>query len=81
MIKYGSGVSVVEGDNQNMLFVSRETTIPVPRVCAIDIATEISSYTDTRVESNYIVMEYLEGRTLDYGWGLLSPQQKDRISA
>lgn len=64
MIKYGSGVSVVEG--KNMLFVSRETTILVPRVYAIYTATEISSYTDTRVETNYIVMEYLEGKILDY---------------
>ncbi|CZR60223.1 uncharacterized protein PAC_10119 [Phialocephala subalpina] len=79
IIKYGSGVSVVEGEN--MLFVSRETTIPVPRVYAIYTATEISSYTNTRVESNYIVMEYLEGETLDFEWGLLSAQQKDRISA
>ncbi|KAF8846717.1 hypothetical protein BDZ45DRAFT_396713 [Acephala macrosclerotiorum] len=79
MIKYGSGVSVIEGEN--MLFVSRETTIPVPRVYAIYTATEISSYTNTRVESNYIVMEYLEGKTLDFEWGLLSAQQKNRISA
>ncbi|KAH7333398.1 phosphotransferase enzyme family protein [Rhexocercosporidium sp. MPI-PUGE-AT-0058] len=78
MIKHGSGVSVIEGEN--MLFVSRETTIPVPQVYAIYTATEISSYTNSRVESNYIVMEYLEGATLDYEWGLLSAQQKDHIS-
>jgi hypothetical protein len=79
MIKHGSGVSVVEGENT--LFVSRETAIPVPRVYAIYTATEISSYTNTRVESNYIVREYLEGKTLDFEWGLLSAQQKDHISA
>ncbi|TVY33115.1 hypothetical protein LSUB1_G008439 [Lachnellula subtilissima] len=40
-----------------------------------------NSVTDTRVEmSSYIVMEYLEGHTLDFEWGLLSAQQKDGIS-
>lgn len=33
MIKYDPGVSVIEGES--MLFVSRETSIPVPRVYVI----------------------------------------------
>src|SRR3982751_5169903 len=32
MIKYGPGVNVIEGEN--MLFISRETTVLVPRVYA-----------------------------------------------
>ncbi|TVY16825.1 hypothetical protein LARI1_G004455 [Lachnellula arida] len=79
MIKYGPGVSVIEGEN--MIFVSRETTIPVPRVYAIYTATETFRHTKTRVESNYIVMEHLEGNTVSFEWGLLSEQQKDHIFA
>ena len=79
MIKYGSGVSVIEGEN--MLFVSRETTVPMPRVYAIYTGTEISILTNTEVDSNYAVMEYLEGDTLGFEWGLLSAQQKESISA
>ncbi|TVY50551.1 hypothetical protein LCER1_G008409 [Lachnellula cervina] len=79
VIKYGPHVSVIEGEN--MIFVSRETTIPVPRVYAIYTATEIFCDTNTREECNYIVMEHLEGHTLDFEWGLLSAQQKDHILA
>ena len=70
IIKYGSGVSVIEGEN--MLFVSRQTKVPVPHVYAI--------YTDTESKSNYIVMEYIEGQTLEFEWGLLSEKQKEDIS-
>ncbi|TVY37224.1 hypothetical protein LOCC1_G007466 [Lachnellula occidentalis] len=79
MIKYGPAVSVIEGEN--MLFISRETTIPVPRVYAIYTATEIFSDTNTEAESTFIVMEHLEGDTLHFEWGLLSAQQKDHILA
>ncbi|RFU31023.1 hypothetical protein B7463_g5318, partial [Scytalidium lignicola] len=78
MIKYGTGVNVIEGEN--MLFVNHKTTVPVPRVYAIYTTTEISIYTKTKEESAYIVMEYLEGSTLGFEWGLLSTQQKENIS-
>jgi hypothetical protein len=64
MIKYDPGVNVIEGEN--MLYIGGETTVLVPRVYAIYTATETSGHAKNRVESNYIVMENIEGSTLDF---------------
>jgi thiamine kinase-like enzyme len=79
MIKHGTGVSAIEGEN--MLFVKRETMVPVPRVYAIYSIKEISKYTKLEEHCSYIVMEYLEGRTLHDIWSSLDSQQKESISA
>ncbi|KAI9640217.1 hypothetical protein NHQ30_011455 [Ciborinia camelliae] len=79
MIKYGPEVNVIEGEN--MLFVSRETTVPVPRVYALYTVPEISPLTGRQEDSNYIIMEYIESKTLHDEWSLLSVQQRNRISA
>lgn len=64
MIKYGSNVNLIEGEN--MLFVNRETksTVPVPRVYAIYATLGRCRRTNVEVDTNYITMEYIEGKTL-----------------
>ena len=69
-IKYGQNVNLIEG--QNMLFVRSHTVVLVPRVYAI--------YTDLKTNVNYIIMEYIDGNTLGFEWGLLSEKQKERIA-
>lgn len=64
-----------------MLFIRLATTVPVPRVYAIYTATEIPVSTKKSMESNYIVMERLKGNTLLSEWELLTPPEKERISA
>ncbi|PQE11092.1 phosphotransferase enzyme family protein [Rutstroemia sp. NJR-2017a BVV2] len=63
MIKYGTGVSPIEGEN--MLFVKRETMVPVPLVYAIYSIKKMSRNTTIEEDCTYIVMEYLEDGPFD----------------
>ncbi|KAJ8069368.1 hypothetical protein OCU04_003022 [Sclerotinia nivalis] len=81
MIKYGPEVNLIEGEN--MLFVNRETksTVPVPQVYAIYAVPGRCPRTNREEDTNYIIMEYIEGKTLKDEWSSLSVQQKDNLSA
>ncbi|KAI9736740.1 MAG: hypothetical protein M1834_000944 [Cirrosporium novae-zelandiae] len=70
IVKYGPGVDLIEGEN--MLFINRETSIPVPQVYAI--------YSDYLSDKQYIVMENIVGNTLAVEWHSLSRKQKELIS-
>jgi hypothetical protein len=83
MIKYGSGVSVIEGEN--MLFIRRERTIPVPRVYAVCTSTKTvldkhNNNNNKEVPYNYIIMEHVDGNTLESEWESLTAQQNEQIS-
>jgi len=71
VVKYGSIISLVEG--QNMLFVSQRSNVRVPRVYAI--------YTEAATKINYIIMEYIEGETLQSAWLTLNSLDKVQIAS
>lgn len=52
-----------------MSFVSAHTTIPVPKIYDTRI--------DTEHGKRHIVMEYIEGETLEKAWKNLTPQQRE----
>jgi len=54
VVKYGSTISVLEG--QNMLFISQNSGIRVPRVYDI--------YTVAETQKTYIGMEHIKGEAL-----------------
>ena len=68
MIKYGRGVKLSEA--QNMKFVTRHTTIPVPEV--------FDSYTRNRI--TYIIMAYIPGDSLESAWPNLNTSEKGEIA-
>ncbi|KAF7959681.1 hypothetical protein EAE96_001295 [Botrytis aclada] len=63
-----------------MLFVKRETTVPVPQVYAICSTKKMSKYTKTEEDCHYIVMEFVEGDVLQDIWSSLDLRQKERTS-
>jgi hypothetical protein len=68
-VKYGENVDAMEG--RNMVFVRDNKDIPVPRVYAIYYEED----------KTYIVMEYIEGKSLRAEWPILSGEQRDAILA
>ena len=70
VVKYGIMINLMEC--QNMLFVKQKSKIRVPQVYAM--------YTDTETGKNYIVMEYIEGQTLEKAWPNLESLDKEQIS-
>ncbi|CDF39691.1 unnamed protein product [Chondrus crispus] len=71
IVKYGTGVDLMEG--QNMLFVRQATTVPVPQVYAM--------FRETESGENYIVMERIQGRSLDHEWSLLCQREKHAVAS
>ncbi|KAJ9636997.1 uncharacterized protein PV06_08151 [Exophiala oligosperma] len=70
VVKYGEAVSLEEG--QKMQFVRAcTTTVRVPRVYAL--------FKDPLTPANYIVMEKIQGQTLQTLWASLDDGRKDRI--
>ncbi|KAF7712790.1 Uncharacterized protein PECH_002803 [Penicillium ucsense] len=69
VVKFGLGVNLIEGEN--MLFVRKNTNVPVPRVYAL--------YSDTNTGNNYIVMERIIGQSLLSAWPQLTTLEKKRI--
>ncbi|KAK3305695.1 kinase-like domain-containing protein [Chaetomium strumarium] len=61
---------------ENMLFVSEQTDIPIPRVYAIYQREHSSGRTWT-----YIIMEYIEGRPLNQCWASLDIATKESIGS
>lgn len=58
VVKYGPRVKLQEGEN--MLFVQQSTNIRVPTVYAL--------FNDQKTQNNFIVQEYIPGRTLSQVW-------------
>lgn len=74
VVKYGAGVSLIEGEN--MLFVKQVSKIPVPDVYALYSSQEDGKKPPT----NYIVMENVAGESLASCWTSLDATAKSAIS-
>ncbi|KAJ2895264.1 phosphotransferase enzyme family protein [Zalerion maritima] len=74
VVKYGTGVRMVEG--VNMLFVRQSTTIAVPTVYAI----YSHQHEGNKLATNYIVMENTRGESLDSRWAALDTPAKQSIA-
>ncbi|KAI1076878.1 hypothetical protein F5B20DRAFT_583829 [Whalleya microplaca] len=61
VIKYGTGVKLIEGEN--MLFVRQNCTIPVPKLYAM-YQIEDQNDDEEIVKINVIVTEYIHGKTI-----------------
>lgn len=71
VVKYGFDVLAIEAEN--MLYVAKSTTVPVPKVFAVYQSQEEPSRT-------YIVMEHVAGRSLLALWSSLDNVQKLAIA-
>jgi aminoglycoside phosphotransferase (APT) family kinase protein len=71
-MKFGAHVRPIEA--QNMLYVAKSTTVPVPKVYAIYQRREKQSTV------TYIVMQYVQGTTLMDLWGSLDRARKTSIA-
>ncbi|KAF3492260.1 phosphotransferase family protein [Arthroderma uncinatum] len=56
------------------MYVHKSTNIPVPKVYAL------YDMNDVELEMNYMVMEYIEGQTLESCWATLTDPQKEDIA-
>ncbi|CAM6090447.1 unnamed protein product [Calypogeia fissa] len=70
VVKYGRMVDPIEG--QTILFVQRNTSVPVPRIYAI--------YNDISDCKIYIVMERITGESLETLWPKMSEAERRIIS-
>ncbi|KAM3449655.1 hypothetical protein MY3296_006739 [Beauveria thailandica] len=73
IVKYGTRVSVIEG--QNLLYVKKTKAVPIPEVYAL--------YTKLSPKGRmvtYIIMEYIRGETLETAWPKLSPDEKHNVA-
>ncbi|KAK4153045.1 kinase-like domain-containing protein [Chaetomidium leptoderma] len=70
-VKFGRYVHLQEGEN--MLFVRSCTSVPVPTVYAL--------FHDETSKSNFIVMEYIPGKTLGQLWSGLSTLEKTAVAS
>lgn len=70
LIKYGSNVTLIEGEN--ILFVGQHHNLSVPRIYAV--------YSDKDTKVNFIVMEHIEGETLAARWGYLDTTTKNAVA-
>lgn len=70
VVKYGLAVDLMEG--QNMVFIQKATSVPVPRIYAL--------FRNPTSNKNYIIMERVAGQRLDTEWRTLSQGQKDAIT-
>ncbi|OAA44101.1 phosphotransferase enzyme family protein [Beauveria brongniartii RCEF 3172] len=73
IVKYGTRVSVMEG--QNLLYVKKTKTVPIPEVYALYTKLNLEGKTVT-----YIIMEYIRGETLETAWPKLSPDEKRNVA-
>ena len=67
--KYGLAVDLIEGET--MLFIRQATSVPLPRIYAL--------FKDHKSHKAYIIMERIEGHSLDSEWGSLGHTEKESI--
>jgi len=70
VVKYGTQVDLNEGET--MLYLSRTTTVRVPRVFAL--------FRDGETQKNFIIMERIHGQSLEQVWPSLSKVDKQDIA-
>ncbi|KAH6617608.1 kinase-like domain-containing protein [Chaetomium tenue] len=70
VVKYGENVQLQEGEN--MLFVRQCTSVPLPTVYAL--------YHDEKTNWNFIVMEYIPGRSLSSAWKDMTASEKATVA-
>jgi hypothetical protein len=74
VIKYGRLVAPIEA--HNMLYVAKSTTVPIPKVYAI-----YQRYDEQMGEIvTYIIMQYVQGKTLLSLWSSLDQDRKLSIA-
>jgi hypothetical protein len=72
VVKYGLAVDLLEG--KTMLFLQWTTTsIPIPRIYAL--------FQDPKTKVNYIIMERINGKSLDSEWPKLGNAAKEAIAS
>ncbi len=71
VVKYGTRVSLQEGEN--MLFVRQSSSVPVPTVYAL--------FYDEATAMNFIIMEYISGTFLFSLWHTLNVADKEAIAS
>jgi hypothetical protein len=71
MVKWGQYVTLQEGEN--MLFVRQSTSIPVPTVYAL--------FRDEKTGLNFIIQEYIPGKSLGSVWNDLDTPDKTAIAS
>ncbi|KKZ64204.1 hypothetical protein EMCG_01489 [[Emmonsia] crescens] len=72
VVKFGTASQVDLLEGVNMLFVQQATKVKVPQVYAL--------YQDSESSTNYIIMEFIKGDTLDTQWAQLTRCQKSEIA-
>lgn len=70
--KYGRADQVDLLEGLNMLFAQQATKVKVPRVYAL--------YNEPESSTNYVVMEYIKGDTLNTQWAYLTHGEKSEIA-
>jgi hypothetical protein len=70
VVKYGELVYALEADN--MMFISKQTSIPVPQLYAV-------FRSPVKPAVLYIVMQYIHGNTLMAEWPIMSEAQKSAV--
>jgi hypothetical protein len=71
VVKYGMGVDLLEGET--MLFLQRSTSVPVPRVYAL--------FRNPDTKNNYIIMERIQGSSLDSEWPKMDQAAKEAVAS
>ncbi|EFR05033.1 hypothetical protein MGYG_08039 [Nannizzia gypsea CBS 118893] len=81
-VKYGPAVQFPFSEGQNTIFVRKLTSVRVPKIYALYSMDdgEIEDV-DSKVEINYMVMEFIEGQTLKTYWEILSTDEEEYIVA
>ncbi|KAL6705662.1 hypothetical protein ACN47E_006451 [Coniothyrium glycines] len=70
VVKYGVQVDPIEG--QTMLFLAQSTLVPIPRIYAI--------FQSAAKDTTYIVMERIEGSSLDLEWPRMDCASKQAVT-
>ncbi|EGE00899.1 hypothetical protein TESG_08194 [Trichophyton tonsurans CBS 112818] len=73
VVKFGHSLQLDLIEGENMIFLRHATKIKIPKVYAL--------YNVPETSTNYIVMEYVEGKTLDTQWKSLSDREKEDITS
>lgn len=74
VVKYGYGVSLLEGES--MRFVRQSTSVPVPALYA---SFQVTEPTYARSKKTYLIMERIRGESLESLWSKLDEDAKKTI--
>lgn len=71
VVKYGVQVDPIEG--QTMLYIAQSTKVPIPRIYSI--------FQTSATDTTYIVMERIQGTSLDLEWSRMSSASKEAVAS